>query len=373
MNDPRYDPAVAVLLTLYLVAGLALRYAISDDAKARTFSLRRRETTTCCAAAMASCGLILWYLVEKLRPMTGPVDMLHISASVAYLVVGGVSAVMMILAAGRRGMCVLSVTLTVNTVAAAGYVARIYYDAPDRFDAFGVRISEFRYVTWFHTMGLMCLLIAHAASCTNKEALDMLTLAGFTIYLSWVGSDAAFLAEGDFPRPVAAVFFAASSLALWLLTRTIHEKIATQCAVEVPPSLAAVIDGNETGVRRLSLMIVATWWGFPVVHGFVAAGLASDWAGECTTAALEVLAKSLCTLVMMHGRIETLEERERRARSLENWRLSEQLRAETMFVSYVFHEMRNPSARRRRRLPAVSAESCGGGRRASSSGGGRLG
>ena len=46
---------------------------------------------------------------------------------------------------------------------------------------------------------------------------------------------------------------------------------------------------------------------------------------------------------MMQGRIETLEQRHERAQGIENWRLAEQLRAETIFVSYVFHEMRNPT------------------------------
>ena len=38
----------------------------------------------------------------------------------------------------------------------------------------------------------------------------------------------------------------------------------------------------------------------------------------------------------------SFEERDRRLREVEHWRLQEQLRAESMFVSYVFHEMRNP-------------------------------
>merc|ERR1719484_419600 len=44
----------------------------------------------------------------------------------------------------------------------------------------------------------------------------------------------------------------------------------------------------------------------------------------------------------MHGSVESFEERDQRLREVEHWRLQEQLRAETIFVSYVFHEMRNP-------------------------------
>ena len=45
---------------------------------------------------------------------------------------------------------------------------------------------------------------------------------------------------------------------------------------------------------------------------------------------------------MLHGSVDTHAVRQRRRMELERWRMRDQLRTETMFVSYVFHEMRNP-------------------------------
>ena len=69
---------------------------------------------------------------------------------------------------------------------------------------------------------------------------------------------------------------------------------------------------QERALRYLALMIVASWWTFPLV--FALGALGYEQVAEAAFVCLELSAKVLCTLVMMHGRIETVQERERRSR-----------------------------------------------------------
>ena len=45
---------------------------------------------------------------------------------------------------------------------------------------------------------------------------------------------------------------------------------------------------------------------------------------------IDILAKIACTMAMMHGSMHTHEQRKAQCVKLENWRISEQLRAESM-------------------------------------------
>ena len=47
-------------------------------------------------------------------------------------------------------------------------------------------------------------------------------------------------------------------------------------------------------------------------------------------------------MVMMHGSLATFEQQRSEAAAMNRLRVLEQMKAESMFVSYVFHEMRNP-------------------------------
>ena len=134
-----------------------------------------------------------------------------------------------------------------------------------------------------------------------------------------------------------------SAVFLVLLTVLLYDKLV----LAAPPSpennpLEALLRGREMSVRALAMAIVVSWWAFPFLIGLVALDVVSNETCDLLVIVVETYAKSLCTLVMMQGRIETLEQRQERSQGIENWRLAEQLRAETIFVSYVFHEMRNP-------------------------------
>ena len=110
-----------------------------------------------------------------------------------------------------------------------------------------------------------------------------------------------------------------------------------------PSTIGNDLARQEESIARLAMMITVSWWTFPLVWCMEGPlGWLDEARSNLAFVGIELVAKVLCTLVMMHGSIESLEEREARAKDLENWRLSEQLRAESMFVSYVFHEMRNP-------------------------------
>ena len=151
-----------VLPGLDLAAVLFLRYTLPKDRLKSIFCLGAA------ASAKASLLCLLSYALIVPNVINEPVDNLitrDACAATTYGVVAFVSTTTLLLSVGWRGLHVLWTTLTVNFVAGLCYVLRATHDVDVRGDFFGVNTPHLRYATWFHTMPLMALLCAHAASC----------------------------------------------------------------------------------------------------------------------------------------------------------------------------------------------------------------
>ena len=321
-----------VLPGLDLAAVLFLRYSMPTERLKSIFSLGAA------ASAKASLLCLLSYALIIPNVINEPIDNLitrDACAATTYGVVAFVSTTTLLLSVGWRGLHVLWTTLTVNFVAGLCYVLRATHDVDPRRDFFSVNTPHLRYATWFHTMPLMALLCAHAASCELSVALDMVILAASVIYAGWLA--------GGFTSFLPCVLgYTLSAVLLGLLTSMLYDKLLLAAPAESQNPLDALLRGQEMSVRALAMAIVVSWWAFPILQGLTAVDLLDGDNYDLLIVVIETCTKTLCTLVMMQGRIETLEQRHERAQGIENWRLAEQLRAETIFVSYVFHEMRNP-------------------------------
>lgn len=325
--------ATQLLPSIDIACILLLRYALPQQ----------RLNTTFCLGASASgkaslLTLFSWFLIVRHfigEPIDAPTTR-DACAATTYCVIAFVSTTTLLLSVGWKGLHVLWTTLTVNFIAGMCYVLKSTHEAIEpNFDFFGVDTPHLRYATWFHTMPLMALLCAHAASCDLSVALDMVLLAASVIFTGWLGCGATTLLGYTLGYGLSTMF-------LVLLTYILYDKLVLAAPPSSENPLEALLRGQEMSVRALAMAIVVSWWAFPLLLGLAALDIIGNDACDLLVIIVETYAKSLCTLVMMQGRIETLEQRQERSQGIDNWRLAEQLRAETIFVSYVFHEMRNP-------------------------------
>ena len=339
---------VAVVATMIVVdSGLV---ALLRFRPLKALALRRRfgprHTAAFVGAIWLSYGVTILSVVWGRPLRSGEPDWLTTSAAAAYLVVAAVSVIMIFISWTRRGGHGLVPTLTVNLISALTYVLKATMDLEPIEDAFGRPFEPLRYATWWHTMPCMCVLCGQVFAADVGETLEMISLALACIGCGWVCSDVNFLPAGGVPKyGVVALMFGVSARALALLTSRLHARLVRDGSPALEQQegpLAEAESSQDRSLRKLAMLIVVSWWAFPCLWLLCAASRSAGRMDEVVYVAVELVAKVLCTLVMMHGSVESFEERDQRLREVEHWRLQEQLRAESMFVSYVFHEMRNP-------------------------------
>jgi len=244
-----------------------------------------------------------------------------------------------------------------------------------RVDVFGRPFCLPRYVSMAHTTPLMIMTLAHMGSPPLKVVLQCQTAMIVAIACGWIASDADWHPDPEHPLPQVVLFIVASVAAF------VYATLGLVAALAEPPEallrrrggvfsssssgassaasssatprrsrgdddddpLQSVYAGSSHDERlRLVKLVLVWWYVYPVIWLSSALGVISPEVELPCYIFAEIVAKLVCTAGLLHGAVLTCVEAAAFASRLDKWRVSEALRQESMFISYVFHELRNP-------------------------------